>query len=255
MLYVESRHEQLVREQCAAYDLEQVKDTVREEYAGPVGSQSIVSLLLYALLLSAMFVFTDARMLEIGRGSEAAIWRGELWRVITSLTLHADWPHMAGNMAAGILLAILLFHFIGYGAGWLFILLSGSLGNLLNAWTHAGRGHASIGASTAVFGTLGLVVGLSISRQWRQVATRRPRKFWTPLVGGIVLLGMLGTGGGRTDVTAHLFGFAVGAVTGGVLGVFEADEKIAVMPPWLFWLPAIALVAVAWIAARVFGTA
>jgi len=252
ILYVESRHAQAAGQQCAAYDQEQSTPVAPEEPL-PTGAQSPVALLLYALLLSAMYVFSNEHMRRIGRSSEEAIRNGEVWRAITGLTLHADWPHMAGNMASGMLLAMLLFRFTGYGAGWLLILLAGASGNLLNAWLHAGTGHASIGASTSVFGTLGLVVGLRLSCQLRLHAGVGPLRSWIPLLGGIVLLGLLGAGGVRTDVTAHLLGFAVGVVTGVTLGVFRLDHRLTHQPQWFFWLPAVALIAAAWTAAWLSG--
>jgi len=252
ILYVDRLHAEAAREQCAAYEREQ-SGPVPPPEPTPSGAQSSISLLVYALLLSAMYVFTTTRLLRIGRSSEAAIRDGELWRVVTGLTLHADWPHMAGNMVGGILLAMLLFRFTGYGAGWLLILLTGALGNLLNALLHAGTGHSSIGASTAVFGTLGLVVGLRLSCQLRQRAGAGSLRSWIPLLGGIAMLGLLGAGGARTDVTAHLLGFAVGVLAGGTLGALRLDETLARLPPWRFWLPALTLVAAAWAAAWLRG--
>src|ERR1700678_3739961 len=77
--------------------------------------------------------------------------------------------------------------------------------------------HQSIGASTAIFGAIGLLAATELvlhrkrSRGWLDVAA--------PIVGGFALLGALGSGSGdgRTDLGAHLFGFLSGVIIG--LGV------------------------------------
>ena len=40
------------------------------------------------------------------------------------------------------------------------------------------------------------------------------RRAWAPLAAGLGVLAMLGAGGGRTDLWAHLFGLLTGAVIG-----------------------------------------
>jgi membrane associated rhomboid family serine protease len=72
--------------------------------------------------------------------------------------------------------------------------------------------HASMGASTAVFATLGLVAAYS----WRLQFSKRMQwaHRWAPLICGIMLLALLGAGGENTDVLAHLTGFFCGAVLG-----------------------------------------
>jgi hypothetical protein len=37
---------------------------------------------------------------------------------------------------------------------------------------------------------------------------------WAPLIAGVILLGFTGAGGERTDVLAHLTGFAMGLLAG-----------------------------------------
>ena len=97
--------------------------------------------------------------------------------------------------------------------------ISGVAGNALNLLTFWSTPHFSIGASTAVFGVLGAVVGLPLRESLRAAArarhspVSRKHSFW--MAGGVfgtglVLLGWLGTGGARTDVPAHFYGFVSG---------------------------------------------
>jgi rhomboid protease GluP len=72
--------------------------------------------------------------------------------------------------------------------------------------------HSSVGASTAVFATLGLLAAYA----WRRRRDQGDRWAyrWAPLIAGVILLGFTGAGGERTDVLAHLTGFVMGLVAG-----------------------------------------
>ncbi len=94
-------------------------------------------------------------------------------------------------------------------------MLTGTLGNALSAWLQTPV-HAAIGASTALFGALGIVAGFL--RQRRVVPWRGGIRRWAPLSAGILLLVFLGFGGERTDVGAHVAGFAIGGLSGLALG-------------------------------------
>jgi rhomboid protease GluP len=247
-IYVEDRHAQAVRSECARYDREKEGWPPPDE-PPPNAPVSAASYFVYALLLSAGFAFAGEEALRAGGASGEAIFRGEFWRVVTALTLHADAAHLLGNIFAGILFASQLFPCTGPGAGWLLILASGAAGNLLSAAGRSGDPAISIGASTAVFGALGLLVGIRLIHQFRLHRFRWPRRLWMPLAAGAALLALMGTGGARTDLTAHFFGFASGCVLGAATAGFGLDEKAAAKPPFVFWLPALGLIAAAWWAA------
>src|SRR5205809_421801 len=82
---------------------------------------------------------------ERGSAEESAILHGQWWRTVTALTLHADASHLAANLATGLLFAAFVIPRLGAGFTWLAILLSGALGNALNAWGYRGESHDSIG--------------------------------------------------------------------------------------------------------------
>jgi len=137
---------------------------------------------------------------------------GEWWRPVTALTLHADAGHLAANLAFGVFFGYFAGQMLGPGIAWLSVLTAAILGNVLNGLLMPPT-RSSLGASTAVFATLGLVAAWS----WRRGATGgRPQwaRRWAPLVAGIALLGFTGTGGENTDVLAHLAGFAGGVLVG-----------------------------------------
>ena len=145
----------------------------------------------------------------------------EWWRVITALTLHTDVAHLVGNLVFGIVLGYFAALAVGGGVAWAGILLGAAMGNGLDAWWMP-ESHSSIGASTAVFAALGL---LSAYAWRRESATNLRRvKRWAPLVAGIMLLGLTGVGGERTDIVAHVTGFASGGVLGAILGKLDQDR-------------------------------
>jgi len=152
---------------------------------------------------------------RLGSASAEAILAGEIWRAATALTLHADPPHVLGNAASCAVFVTALCRQLGPGLGSSMVLLAGAIGNVMNAFAHGGH-HTSIGASTAVFGAIGIMAGLQFTTRWRRVS-RRPRP-WVPLAAGLALLAMLGTGE-NADVAAHLFGFVAGVPLGATAAV------------------------------------
>ena len=147
----------------------------------------------------------------IGSGDAAAIRGGEWWRLITALTLHADWGHLASNLAIGGVFTVILCRDLGSGLAWSLLLGAGTLGNLVNALLQSGS-HTSVGASTAVFGVIGVLASLSLVRY----RTQLQRRWGIPLAAAVALLALLGTEGKNTDLGAHLFGFAAGCLLGAV---------------------------------------
>jgi membrane associated rhomboid family serine protease len=142
-----------------------------------------------------------------------AVTNGEWWRLVTGLSLHSGPSHLFGNMAIGAVFLVMLSRELGSGQAWLLVLGAGTLGNGINALVQPPM-HTSLGFSTAVFGCLGLLAGI---RALEYSGASLGRQL-LPLGAGLGLLGMLGAGGERTDLGAHLFGFAAGAMMGMVLG-------------------------------------
>lgn len=173
-----------------------------------------------ALLVSgsllAFFLVTGPRAAEVawfaqGSADAARLLGGEWWRSVTALTLHADLVHVLSNAILGALLLSSLCRTLGGGLACELVLISGALGNALNAVLQPAH-HVSIGASTAVFGALGILAALAVARRRR--IGERGRRVWIPIGAGLGLLAMLGTGGERVDLWAHLLGFGAGAGVG-----------------------------------------
>ena len=144
------------------------------------------------------------------------ILRGEFYRSATSLMIHANALHLAGNILGIAIFGSAVCSIVGSGAGWLMILITGIVGNLVNAVLYK-TGHLSVGASTAVFGAIGILAAQQFFKKFRLPGQRM--RSWLPLGAGLGLLSILGSGA-HTDLTAHLFGFKAGIILGALYGLF-----------------------------------
>ena len=178
--------------------------------SGWFGVASFVAVLLVIAVFAHELTF-GIDWLAVGRMDSERLLAGQAWRALTALTLHVDTIHLLGNVAFGAFFTYFVARYLGGGVGWIAILASGALGNALNGWL-TGPDHRAIGASTAVFGALGLLTAYTWRRGFPRGTTRRSR--FAPVVAGIALLAFTGTAGENTDLGAHLLGFAVGFLIG-----------------------------------------
>lgn len=179
--------------------------------------------------------------------SAQAIRDGAVWRSITALLLHADAAHVLGNAIAGALFLGAVFRAFGFGVGSTLALASGGLGNLINALLRH-PDHATIGASTAVFGALGIAAGHALVRRRAALRGRPP---WLPLGAAFALLAFLGTAGERVDLWAHAFGLVAGIVLGGAAACVPLAWLASRTLQWTAGAATLAAIAAAcWMALR-----
>jgi rhomboid protease GluP len=190
----------------AAFEQENPPEVRRPERLHPP-SGAVASGVAFSLAILAMYLRTGPESagspwFERGSANAAAILRGEWWRSVTALTLHADAAHVAGNAALGGILLALLARSLGPGLACVLTVLSGAAGTFAAA-ALLRHDFVSIGASTAVFGVLGALAALP----------RQRRRWWMPVGGGLALLALLGTSK-HADVAGHVCGFAAGLLAG-----------------------------------------
>ena len=180
-----------------------------------------------------------------GRVDGNLIRDGEWWRTITALTLHSGVRHLLGNLVFGVFFGIFAGRLLGSGVAWLAVVISAALGNTANTLLLDST-HRSIGASTAVFATLGLLAGYV----WRGQLMAQDR--WStrfgPVIGGLALLMFTGTGDENTDIGAHMLGFVCGFGTGMLLtmiGRMPAPPRVQVISGAM----ALGVVFIAWLVA------
>lgn len=187
--------------------------------------------------------------IRLGSANAARILDGEWWRLVTALTLHSDVVHLLSNLCIGGIFVFLLCRELGSGLAWTLLLASGSLGNLINALMQSGR-HNSVGASTAVFGAVGILAALSLVRHRHHLQRRWP----LPVASALALLAILGTEGKNTDLGAHLFGFLSGAACGVVTEwAIGRNGPPGRLLNWLLAVLSSLVVAAAWLIALASG--
>lgn len=268
ILREEGRYLLLVRErdfptataELARYEAErrEARHHRRELLPPPIfapGQRTTFSLFFYGWVMVTCFLLQSRApeaWIERGVAGSQEILAGEWWRTLTALTLHGDFGHWVANLLVGLLFAAALLPWIGSGWTWFGAVMAGALGNGLNALGFRHLPHHSIGASTAVFGVLGILVGwqvVALLRHSRHDHPFRLRLLLTPIAAGLALLAYLGTGdetASRVDLTAHLFGMLAGCGIGAVLAWTHLPQKT---PPWgqkILALLALLLPSLAW---------
>jgi len=153
---------------------------------------------------------TEAGLLDARRVFE----HGEWWRAWTALWLHADIGHLVSNAISGWMVFSAVVATFGLRASWGLIAAAAITGNLATVALHSGDDYRSLGASTAVFAALGLLVGRAVRLMSRASHPHRWRTLLTPLFSGLIVLGLSGAGGVEVDVLAHALGLGSGLLLG-----------------------------------------
>jgi rhomboid protease GluP len=220
--------------------------TPRPVYAWAwVGSAAYALVLLgVALAISRGWGRLDA--FEAGALDAGLVRQGQWWRAWTALTLHLDAAHIAANLLAGAWFGYLAGKLLGPGTAWALVVLGAGAANWLEALL-AAADHRAVGASTAVFTALGLLAAYSWRERHQMI--QRPAQRYGPLFAGVILLGWLGTSGEHTDVMAHLFGFAVGAILGALIAADRLQRLWRRLPQWVGGAAALGTLGLAWFCA------
>ena len=234
-------------------------DKFELENAGQEDTQSVdrlekiptASLYLCSLMMGAFFLIQKtgpAWWEDAGiASSEAMVRHGEWWRALTALTLHGDFSHLAANLVSGLIFAAFVIPLLGTGWTWMLIVASGGIGNLINAYIYRSEPHFSLGASTAVFGALGILTAYQTLNAIRSIRRVRLWKIILPFGAGLALLAYLGTGDEHTDLLAHFWGFGVGLILGCAANLLHLKKRtpasvqrllatFAVAAPFVAWL-------------------
>jgi membrane associated rhomboid family serine protease len=249
-LYVAATDVEQAAQELACYERENLSSRPRPLPARPA-RHAVDAALAYCAVLLFFFGAERRHALSvdwaaIGAAQAGLIRDGQWWRTITALSLHGDVLHLMSNLASGVIFGIFVAQILGSGLAWLTILVAGALGNALIALIQAPE-HTAIGASTGIFGALGILSGYM--RRSRVVPWRGGIRRWAPLAAGIMLLVFLGFSGERTDIGAHVAGFAMGGVMGFIL-VPTADRlKNDPRVQWVSGTLACGLFFVAWLLA------
>lgn len=137
---------------------------------------------------------------------------GEVWRLLTSLFLHASGDHLLGNMVVLFIVGIACEHAFGPLTMLGIYLASGTAGGLATA---AVDPMPTVGASGAIFGLMGCLIAM-LARRRQMVHVRDGR---IAIVVALWAAWQLVMGFASPIVAnfAHLGGFAAGGVLGWVI--------------------------------------
>jgi hypothetical protein len=72
---------------------------------------------------------------------------------------------------------------------------------------------------------------------------------WSPLIGGVLLLGLTGIGGPRTDVAAHVTGFLAGLLIGSIKSGLPQHWLASGKVQTAAGITTVAIIAAAWMVA------
>lgn len=217
-IYADPAFAVAIRDEFALYRAEQEEGPGRAAEI-PAFKSGIELVLLWALVLLLVFAKQGEDPSLAKRfcsSSVALIDQGEWWRPFTSLFLHGDLGHLLSNVLLGGIFCVFVAHTMGPLLGWAMILASGVLGNVATSWAYYPEEFRSLGASTATFGALGILVGAGALLAWQARSLRRIGGALVPIVAGSIVLGWWGAGGDNTDVAGHVAGFLAGALLGAV---------------------------------------
>ncbi len=250
VLLVGDRDAARATSELAAYDRENHDTPSPRDEPVPAPPRLEVALGFWAVLL---FFFAAARheafsldWLGQGAAKSGLMLEGEWWRAVTALCLHASSVHLLGNLAFGTVFLLLLTQLTGPGVAALSMVTAGAVGNVLSALVQTPQ-HTSIGASTAIFASLGIIAALRQSKRHGRVDSRLRK--WTPLGAGLALLVFLGFSGENTDILAHVMGFGSGLVAGFALSRWGRDWASEPGVQWICGGAAGLVVVAAWLAA------
>lgn len=164
-------------------------------------------------------------LLELVAGSNAVFARfgmvplavadGELWRLLTSVFLHAGLLHLAFNMLVLIMIGPALEAILGHLRFVVLYVLS-AIGGAVFSYALSAPLSLSVGASGAIFGLMGglVVAGRKLSIDITQVAVL--------IAINLVISFLPGVG---IDWRAHVGGLVTGAVTGAVLAHSQGRHR------------------------------
>ena len=153
---------------------------------------------------------TPKELLELGGNRRYEVLNGEYWRLFTSMFLHNGMMHLFMNLAGIGITCSLIEPIFGRWKTLFAYLVSGIGASLISIYWHENT--ISVGASGAIFGMMGIMIALLISK--KDNGFGGAYLIILGLYGGISLLfGLLG----GVDNAAHIGGLLTGILIGFIL--------------------------------------
>jgi rhomboid protease GluP len=181
----------------------------------------------YDVPLTVGLVVQPGQVLNAGALIPALVAQGEAWRLLFSMFLHSGIVHLGFNMLSLYFLGAFVEQAFGRGGFLALYLLSGISGGLAYLY-FGGFNVPAVGASGAIFGLLGGVLGYALRRgtfSWQNPLIRQL----------LILLALnlyLGFSIANVSNTAHLGGLAGGFVFGWLVApsIYSRKRRRAISP-------------------------
>lgn len=176
----------------------------------------VTTLLLVAIVIGSVLQFLtgglDGLVTRAGANYRPAVLAGEYWRLVASMFLHGGIVHLIVNAWALYQLGALFEIWMGSSRLLLTYFLTGVAGSLASIMWTAGP---SVGASGAIFGLLGALIGFLLRH--RERLNEWGKSLLMQFVGWAAVNVFLGFSVPGIDNAAHLGGCAAGFLLGLVL--------------------------------------
>ncbi|WP_078131593.1 rhomboid family intramembrane serine protease [Leptospira kirschneri] len=208
---------------------EQVKEySLRDvlEYLFPRGDHMITSILLNLnILIFLIMIFSGVHffypdgpsLLEWGANRRIETLAGQWWRLLTNVFVHAGFPHLFFNGFGLIISAIFVEPILGRIRFLILYIFSGLCGSLASIVWYPNT--ISVGASGAIFGLYGAILGLVLMDAF----PRDDKKNVLIMIVTFILTGLIWGLFGGIDNASHIGGLVGGTILGIIL--FQFGKK------------------------------
>lgn len=170
-----------------------------------------LNLLVFILMLFAGVDIISPNGKELfkwGANLRPATAGGEWWRLFTSMFVHSGIIHLFSNISGLVLAGIFIEPIFGRKKYFIIYIISGLFGSLASIIWH--EASISVGASGAIFGLYGSILGLLITN----AILKTGKKYILSMIGLFVGINLLWGLTGGIDNAAHIGGLVSGAITG-----------------------------------------
>ena len=182
----------------------------------PIVTYVLIGLCILMFILSGGGLI-DNKLFSLGLNYGEAVRNGDIYRLVTSIFLHAGLAHIFFNMYSLYYVGTRIEDFFGKWKYLIIFMLSGVAGNLLSIGFHADT--FSVGASGAIFGLFGAL--LYFGYTYRGYIGSIIRSQILPIIIYNLFIGFLIPG---IDMAAHVGGLVGGVLTAKLVGTIENKE-------------------------------
>lgn len=150
-------------------------------------------------------------LLEWGANRKRETMGGDWWRLVSSMFVHGGFMHLILNIYGLWLAAIFVEPILGRKKYFILYGVSGVCGSLASIWWYDNT--ISVGASGAIFGLYGAILGLLLTNAF----PKEGKRGILTMIGVYVVINLLWGLTGGIDNAAHIGGLLSGALTGLIL--------------------------------------